>query len=128
MLKISDLIEKNESIEKNSFFLLIKNELKNTYYQQNKEKLKEYARNCYHSSNGKAIAKEYYIDNKEKLQELARNWYRNFSEEGNNNKKREYRRNRYKNMFEEYKQKLKRYGKSYHNVSKVTLQKIIYHH
>ena len=24
-------------------------------------------------------------------------------------------------MFEEYKQKLKRYGKSYHNVSKVTL-------
>ena len=87
LLKISDLIEKNGSIEKNSFFLLIKNELKNTYYQQNKEKLKEYARNCYHSSNGKVIAKEYYINHREKLQEQARNWYRNFSEEGNNNRK-----------------------------------------
>ena len=45
-------------------------------------------------------AKDYYENDKEKLREQARNKYRNLSEE-EKNKKREYRKNRYHNMSEE---------------------------
>ena len=38
-----------------------------TKYQQNKEKLKEYAQNYYHSLNGNVMAKEYCKNNKENL-------------------------------------------------------------
>ena len=36
----------------------------NTYYQKNKEKLKEIARNCNHQQGGKEKAKEYYVNKK----------------------------------------------------------------
>ena len=38
---------------------------KSNYYEQNNEKLKEYARHRYHSENGKK--KKYYKNNKERL-------------------------------------------------------------
>ena len=47
-------------------------------------------------------AKDYYENDKERLREQARDKYRNFSEE--KNKKREYGKNRYCNMSEEKKQ------------------------
>ena len=45
-------------------------------------------------------AEDYYENDKERLREQARNKYRNLSEE-EKNKKREYRKNRYHNMSEE---------------------------
>ena len=56
--------------------------------------------------------KDYYKNNKEKLREQARDKYRSLSEE-EKNKKREYRENRYHNMSEEKKQRLKEYQKNY---------------
>ena len=56
--------------------------------------------------------KYYYENNKDKLREQARDNYRNLSEE-DKSKKREYGRNRYQNMFEEKKQRLKEYQKNY---------------
>ena len=55
-------------------------------------------------------AKDYYENDKERLQEQARNKYRNLSEE-EKNKKREYGENRYCNMSEERQQRLKEYQK-----------------
>ena len=55
-------------------------------------------------------AKEYYENNKEKLREQARNKYRRLSEK-EKDIKREYGRNRYENMSEENKQRLKEYQK-----------------
>ena len=52
-------------------------------------------------------AKDYYEDDKERLTEQARNKYRNLSEEEKKKKKREYVKNRYHNMSEEKKEKLK---------------------
>ena len=52
----------------------------------------------------------YYENNKERLREQAKNKYRNLSEE-EKNKKREYTKNRYNNMSEEKKQRLKEYQK-----------------
>ena len=57
-------------------------------------------------------AKDYYENDKERLREQARDKYRNLSEE-EKNKKREYGKNRYHNMSEEKKQRLKGYQKSY---------------
>ena len=54
-------------------------------------------------------AKYYYENDKERLREQARNKYGNLSEE-DKEKKREYGKNRY-NMSEEKKQKLKEYQK-----------------
>ena len=54
-------------------------------------------------------AMEYYENDKERLREPARNKYRELSEEEKN--KREYSRNRYHNMSEEKRQKLKAYQK-----------------
>ena len=55
-------------------------------------------------------AKDYYENDKERLKEQARNKYRNLSEE-DNNKKREYGKNGYHNMPKEKKHKLKEYQK-----------------
>ena len=52
----------------------------------------------------------YYQRNKERLREQGRNKYRNLSEE-DENKKIEYGKNRYHNMSEEKKQELKEYQK-----------------
>lgn len=57
-----------------------------------KRKLKEYARNHYHSKNGKE--KKYHQHNYERLEEQAKKY-----------KKREYRRNTYNNMSVEDKHK-----------------------
>ena len=62
-------------------------------------------------------AKDYYKNNKERLREQARDKYRNLSEE-EKNKKRAYGKNRYHNMSEEKKQRLKEYQKSYREVRK----------
>ena len=45
-------------------------------------------------------ARDYYENNKERLREQAKNKYRNLSEE-EKNKKREYSKNRYHNISEE---------------------------
>ena len=55
-------------------------------------------------------AKDYYENDKERLREQARDKYRNLSEE-EKNKKREYGKNRYHNMPEENKQRLNEYQK-----------------
>ena len=57
-------------------------------------------------------AKDYYETDKERLREQARDKYRSLSEE-DKNKKREYGKNRSRNMSEEKKQRLKEYRKSY---------------
>ena len=62
-------------------------------------------------------AKYYYENNKEVLREKARNKYRELSDE-EKNIKREYGRNRDKNMSEEKKQRLKEYQKNYHEANK----------
>ena len=56
--------------------------------------------------------KYYYENDKERLKEQARNKYRNLSEK-DKNKKREYGKIRYHNMSEEKKQRIKEYQKSY---------------
>ena len=74
-------------------------------------------------------AKYYYENNKERLREQAKNKYRNLSEE-EKNKKREYVKNRYRNMPEEKKQRIKEYQKiikklSWDKKSLNTINKII---
>ena len=57
--------------------------------------------------------KDYYYENdKERIREQARDKFRNLSEE-EKNKKREYGKNRHRNMSEEIKQRLKEYQKNY---------------
>ena len=60
--------------------------------------------------------KDYYENDKERLREQARDKYRNLSEE--KNKKREYGKNRYLNMSEEKKKRLKEYQKNYREAKK----------
>ena len=55
-------------------------------------------------------AKYYYENNKERLREQARDGYRNLSEEGKS-KKGEYGKNWYHNMPKEKKQRLEEYQK-----------------
>ena len=62
-------------------------------------------------------AKDYYENDKERLREQARNKYRNLSEE-DKEKKREYGKNRYRNMSEEKKQKSKEYQKQRYREAK----------
>ena len=58
-------------------------------------------------------AKYYYENNKERLREQAKDKYRNLPEE-EKTKKREYgKKNRYCNMSEEKKQRLKEHKKNY---------------
>ena len=81
---------------------------KTTYYQKNKEKLIN-------------RAKEYYENDKEKLREQAKNKYRELSNEVKiKNKKIKYGRNRYQNMSEENKQILKEYQKKHRKAKKST--------
>ena len=61
--------------------------------------------------------KDYYKNDKERLREKARDKYRNSSEE-EKNKKREYGKNRYRNMSEEKRQRLKEYQKNYQEAKK----------
>ena len=70
-----------------------------TYYQRNKD------------------AKDYYENDKKRLREQARDKYRNLSEE-EKNKKQEYGRKRYRNISKEEKQKLKEYQKNYREAKK----------
>ena len=76
-------------------------------------------------------AKGYYENNKERLREQARDKYRNLSEE-DKMKKREYGKNRYHNMPEEKRQKLKEYQKNTKkNIEKqkslsIIMNKIVY--
>ena len=56
--------------------------------------------------------KDYYENDKERLREQARDKYRNLSEE-EKNKKWEYDKNRYRNMSEDKKKRLKEYQKKY---------------
>ena len=62
-------------------------------------------------------AKVYYDNNKKKLREQARNKYRELSEK-EKDIKREHGRNRYKNMSEENKQGLKECQKNYRKANK----------
>ena len=62
-------------------------------------------------------ARDYYENNKERLREQAKNKYRNLSEE-EKNKKREYGKNGYHNMSKEKKIRLKEYQKNYRVVRK----------
>ena len=71
-----------------------------TYYQKNRDLILN-------------KAKYYYKNNKERLKEQARDKCRSLSEE-EEEKKREYRKNRYHNMPEEKKQRLKEYQKNYY--------------
>ena len=75
-----------------------------TYYQRNTEVILN-------------RPKYYYENNKERLREQARDKYRKLSEE-EKNKKREYRKNRHHNMSEEKKQRLKEYQKNYREAKK----------
>ena len=62
-------------------------------------------------------AKDYYENDKERLREQAKNKYRNLSEE--DKKKRKYGKNRYHNMSEEKKHELKKCQKRrYHEAKK----------
>ena len=63
-------------------------------------------------------AKDYYKNDKERLKEDARDKYRNLSQE-EKNEKRKYRRNIYHNMSEEKKQRLKEYQKNYREAKKL---------
>ena len=62
-------------------------------------------------------AKDYYENNKERLREQARDKYRNLSEE-ERNKKREHGKNRYHNIPELKKQRLKECQKYYRETKK----------
>ena len=63
-------------------------------------------------------AKDYYKNNKERLKEQARDKYRSLSEE-EKNKRREYGKNRYRNMSEEILQKAKEKRAEYYLTNKV---------
>ena len=62
-------------------------------------------------------AKYYYENDKERLREQARDKYRNLSEE-DKSKKREYGKNRYHKMSKVTKQKLTEYQKDYREAKK----------
>ena len=74
-----------------------------TYYQRNREIMLN-------------RVKDYYENDKKRLREQARNKYRNLSEE--HKKKREYGKNRYHNMSEKKKQELKEYQKQRYQEAK----------
>ena len=61
-------------------------------------------------------AKDYYKNNKDKLREQARDKYRNLSEE--EEKKREYGKIRYHKMSEKKKTRLKEYQKNHYEAKK----------
>ena len=64
-----------------------------SYYWDNRDKILD----KYHNLGGKEKAKEYYQQNKEVLKEKAKNRYHNLSEE-EKDVKRQYSRNRYQKL------------------------------
>ena len=80
------------------YFLVYERDADLTYHQRNKDVMLN-------------KAKDYYKNDKERLREQARNKYRNLSEEEKKNKKREHGKKRYHSMSEEKKQRLKEYQK-----------------
>ena len=73
-----------------------------TYYRRNRDVILNRAKD--------------YENDKERLREQARDKYKNLSEE--KNKKTEYGKNRYLNMSEEKKKRLKEYQKNYREAKK----------
>ena len=61
-------------------------------------------------------AKDYYKNDKERLREQARDKHRNFLKK--TKKKEKYGKNRYRNMSEEKKQRLRDYQKNYREAKK----------
>ena len=68
----------------------------------------------------KNLSTKYYQENKERLRENARERYQNLSKE-EKGKKRQYCRKRYKNLSENEKQKLVEYRKKYYRMRKNAL-------
>ena len=54
---------------------------KNTYYERNKERIKEYAGSCNHQKDNTEEAKQYFQNEKEELKSMAQDRYRNRLEE-----------------------------------------------
>ena len=99
-------IKKKSDLKKHiaiRFFLIQKMNNKTIYYQRNRERILN-------------KAKEYYKNNKKILREEARTKYRELS--NGKNIKREYGRNKYKNISKENKQRLKEYQKNYREAKK----------
>ena len=65
-------------------------------------------------------AKDYYENDKERLREQARDEYRNLFEEEKNKKKRIWK-SRYLNMSEEKKKRLKEYQKKFREVNNLNI-------
>ena len=70
-----------------------------SYYQFNRQELLQKTKDRYHNCGGIEKTAKYYIENKEVLKENARNKYRNSSEE-KKEIKRKYEINKYRNMTE----------------------------
>ena len=64
------------------------------------------------------MAKEYYKNNKELLRERAKNKYRSLSEDEKDIKK-QYQKTRYHNMSDKERQRLKDYQKNYREARKL---------
>ena len=102
----SNLIDKKGVLWKIFYFFSLYKQMDNvTYYERNREKILN-------------RAKDYYENDQERLREQVRNKYRNLSEE-DEKKKREYGKNRYHNMSKEKKQELKEYRKRWYQEAKV---------
>ena len=82
-----------------------------TYYQKNRDMLLNKAKT--------------YKNNKDRLREQARNKYRNVSKE-EKNKKREYGKNGYRNMSEDKKQRLKEYQKNITRQKSLNISSVFY--
>ena len=54
---------------------------RNTYYERNKERIKEYAGSCNHQKDNTEEAKQYFQNEKEELKSMAQDRYRNRLEE-----------------------------------------------
>ena len=90
--------------KKNLLYIKMSESADLTYYQRNRDVILN-------------RAKYYYENDKERLREQARNKYRNLSKE-EKNKKGEYGKNRYQKMSEEKKQRQKEYRKNYRETKK----------
>ena len=88
-----------------------------SYHFFNRQESLQKAKDGYHNGRGKEKAAEYYIENKEVLKENAKNKHRTLSEE-KIKAKREYGRNRYRNMTEVEKNKLKEHQRKYQTSKK----------
>ena len=85
----------------NKIFFLEQN-IKMSYYWFNRQEILEKAKKTY----SKEKAAEYYLQNKEVIKEKARNRYKNLSEE-EKNKIKEYQKKRYQELIQYKKEALK---------------------